>query len=207
VGLAGTLDNLHLWMTAVNPSFAIFAAVNALVLLGYSTFQAVGLLIAALNMPGSRAATASILLITYFFGWSGLLMDMQRVPVWLRWAGDINIFKSAVNLMYRLLTEGLEHTCGESYTGGDVARSKVGCEDGVITPAEARKRMGVLQDPLVDIVLIASTLVLCRLCTYMLLRRSLRVAIDGVAVGSVADAKAPEVEQVLANAPNGEQAV
>merc|ERR1712093_703641 len=102
-------------MTNLNPAFLVYAGVICLVILDYSCFQAVGLVIAASNMPMHRAATVSILMITYFFGWSGLLMDMHRLPAWITWAGDLNIFRSVVNLMFRLVTGDLEHRCGEAY--------------------------------------------------------------------------------------------
>jgi len=178
-------------MTNLNPAFLVYATVICLVILDYSCFQAIGLVIAASNMPMHRAATLSILLITYFFGWSGLLMDMHRLPVWISWAGDLNVFRSAVNLMFRLVTGNLEHSCGEPYSGGDVANASLGCEDGVISPAEARLRMGILREPLIDLALMGGALVLCRLFAYILLRRSLTVAIDGVGSKSALPESSP----------------
>jgi len=179
------------WMTNLNPAFLVYVTVICLVILDYSCFQAIGLVIAASNMPMHRAATLSILLITYFFGWSGLLMDMHRLPVWISWAGDLNVFRSAVNLMFRVVTDNLEHSCGEAYSGGDVAKANLGCQDGVISPAEARLRMGILREPLIDLALMGGALVLCRFFAYVLLRRSLRVAIDGVGSKSALPESSP----------------
>jgi len=193
------------WMTNLNPSFWIYMAVLCLVLVDYTMFQAVGLVIAASNIPMHQAATVSILLITYFFGWSGLLMDMGRIPAWIRWGGEVNIFKSVVNLMFGLVTDGVEHVCGESYAGGDVAKADIGCDDGVISPTEARLRMGVLRSPLADVILVASALVACRFLAYVLLRKSMRSAIDGASAGASKPAMSAPLPVSLSEDPEKQE--
>mmetsp|Transcript_92595 Transcript_92595/g.183794 ORF Transcript_92595/g.183794 Transcript_92595/m.183794 type:complete len:164 (+) Transcript_92595:2-493(+) len=129
----------------------------------------------ASNMPLSRANTVNLLLVTYLFAWSGLMMDMSRVPGWLHWASDGNIYAVSISLMFRIITEDVDYTCSRNGSG-----SPEGCSDGVLTSTEARRWLGVDRSPLLCVLSLVLLLVLCRLLSFALLRYSLRDAIDGV---------------------------
>jgi len=128
----------------------------------------------ASNMPLSRANTVNLLLITYLFAWSGLMMDMRRVPSWLHWAGEGNIFAVSVSLMFRIITENVEYTCNSNGLG-----RPEGCSDGVLTGAEALEWLSLDRSLLSCVLGLMLVLVLCRLLSFALLRYSLRDSIDG----------------------------
>jgi len=162
------------WATRLSQSPVAYILVLLLVYLNYMVFQGVGLMMSASNMPLSRANTLSLLLITYLFAWSGLMMDMRQVPSWLHWAGEGNVFALSISLMFRIITEDVEYTCRSNGSG-----SPAGCNDGVLTGAEAREWLGVDRGPLSCVTGLMLLLVLCRFLSFALLRYSLRDAIDG----------------------------
>eukprot|EP00419_Tripos_fusus_P041150 CAMPEP_0172792136 /NCGR_PEP_ID=MMETSP1074-20121228/208822_1 /TAXON_ID=2916 /ORGANISM="Ceratium fusus, Strain PA161109" /LENGTH=535 /DNA_ID=CAMNT_0013629201 /DNA_START=39 /DNA_END=1646 /DNA_ORIENTATION=+ len=162
------------WATRLSPSPIAYVIVLPLMYLNYMVFQGVGLLMSAANMPMSRANTVSLLFITYLFAWSGLMMDMSRAPRWLHWASDGNIFGLSISLMFRIITEDVDYTCSSNGSG-----SPEGCNDGVLTGAEAREWLGVDRNPQTCVLSLVLMLVLCRLLSFVLLRHSLRDAIDG----------------------------
>jgi len=161
-------------------------------------FQGVGLLMSASNMPLSRANTVNLLLITYLFAWSGLMMDVRRVPSWLHWASEGNIFAVSISLMFHVITENVEYTCNSNGLG-----SPEGCNDGVLTSAEAREWLSLDRSLLSCVLGLMLVLVLCRLLSFALLRYSLRDSIDGArhacpqqqAEGSESTAKAHNISE------------
>merc|ERR1712224_1005082 len=128
-----------------NPSFSVYVSVLALVFLSFTVFQAVGLMIAASGMPQDSAATFAILLITYFFGWTPLLMDPRRVPAWLHWAKDANIFNKAVDMVFSVAIKSREFVCGPA---SELTHAQLGCEDDIVTGEEARARVGITSSPI-----------------------------------------------------------
>eukprot|EP00931_Biecheleriopsis_adriatica_P027096 TRINITY_DN16352_c0_g2_i1.p1 TRINITY_DN16352_c0_g2~~TRINITY_DN16352_c0_g2_i1.p1 ORF type:complete len:620 (+),score=106.76 TRINITY_DN16352_c0_g2_i1:31-1890(+) len=164
------------WMTNQNPSPLVFLKVLSLVWLTFACFQAVGLMIAASGLPPGSAATLAVLIITYFFGWTKLLMDLRRVPIWLHWAADANIFNKAVDMVFSIVVEDLEFACGSA---DNLAQAKLGCEDGVVTGAEARERLGISSAPLTCMWILLSCCIVFRIVAYILLRFHFREAIDG----------------------------
>jgi hypothetical protein len=178
------------WATRLSPYPIAYVLMMLLCYLNYVVFQSVGLLMSASNMPLSRANTVNLLLITYLFAWSGLMMDMRRVPGWLHWASDGNIFAASIRVAFRIVTEGVDYTCSSSGSG-----SPEGCNDGVLTGSEAREWLGVGGSPLVYVLGLVLLLLICRLLSFALLRYSLRDAIDG-ARGACPQQQAQGLESV-----------
>jgi len=163
----------------LNPSFTVYVSVLALVFLSFTVFQAVGLMIAASGMPQDSAGTFAVLVITYFFGWTPLLMDPRRVPSWLHWAKEANIFNKAVETLFSIATEDIEFVCGPAM---DPTYARLGCEDGIVTGEEARERLGITSSPVICIVILMVSCVIFRLAAFALLRYNLREAIGGAKV-------------------------
>jgi hypothetical protein len=167
------------WMTNLNPSFRVYVSILALVYLSFTVFQAVGLMIAASGMPQDSAATFAVLIITYFFGWTPLLMDLRRVPLWLHWAKEANIFNKAVDMIFSIAMENMEFVCGPAM---DLTHARLGCEDGIVTGEEARARLGISSSPVLCFVILVICGVVFRLAAFALLRYNLREAIEGAKV-------------------------
>merc|ERR1712060_903253 len=79
-------------------------------------------------MPPLRAYTVAMILITFFFGWRGFLMDLDLVPSWLNWARYGNVYLYGVQLFIQLIfPDDLEFTCVDSIHLGDTSLLGKGC--------------------------------------------------------------------------------
>jgi len=97
------------WMTLPNPSFIAYIATLGSTLLTVVTMQSVGQLISA-GVPKEQMVTVSVLVITYFFGYSGLFAP--DVESWLSWAEELNLLVYAYHLLLRgIITEEMSFTC------------------------------------------------------------------------------------------------
>lgn len=72
-------------------SFAQYALLCSAIWLSMTSFYAVGLTISA-GVPERHVMTVSIILITFFFGYSGFFVPFDQVPIWLRWVEHGNLF-------------------------------------------------------------------------------------------------------------------
>jgi len=190
------------WICNIRPDFWIFLEALLLIYLSFSAFQGVGLAISASGMPMARAMTTSILLITYFFAWSGFFVSLERVPRWISWVADVNPFRFTVELMMQVIMQGdVEFDCGGGATTGDVSKVGAGCvqtADGtwVLSGAAALQRHGMTSSPGVCLAVIFGVLVGARLLAFGLLWRDLRTAINGAEqchTPSVSEAKSSVV--------------
>ena len=82
--------------------------------------QAVGLCVSA-GVPEEKMVTFSILVITFFFGASGLFVESSRFPVWFGWTRHVNLLRYGYNLLMRQVFipasgggGGMDFACAES---------------------------------------------------------------------------------------------
>merc|ERR1712187_425828 len=136
-----------------------------LILLCFTTFQSVGLMIAVSGLPPGSAATLAVLIITYFFGWTPLLMDLRRVPFWLHWAASANIFNKAIDMVFSIVVGDLVFLCGPAENLG---QAQLGCADGVVTGIEARARLGISSEPLNCLLILVVCCVIFRVAAFLL---------------------------------------
>jgi hypothetical protein len=193
------------WLTNLSPSFGVFLQVLVRLYLTLATFQSVGYVIAALGMPPDAANTLANLTITFFFGWTQLLMDMRLVPSWLHWVVDANLFKYAIEMVFSIVVADMEFACS-SAAGREQA--SLGCDDGLVSGSEARARLIISSSPTASIYLLVASAVVLRIIAFFALRYNYRKAIDGaksVAFASPSasdepqnDAKAKVANQVIA---------
>merc|ERR1712023_360823 len=97
-------------------------------------------MIAAIGFPPDTAQIVANIVITYFFGWTRLLMDMSKVPSWLHWAANMNIFSKDVEMMFSIIVEDMDFDCGPL---SDLSQAQLGCDDGIVSGEEARQRLGI----------------------------------------------------------------
>ena len=93
------------WLTNANPSFVVFLFSFFAVMLNILAMQAVGLAISA-GVPQKHQMTVTILLITYYFGYSGLFMPMEQLPVWIRWVEHLNLLLYSYHLLLKIIFTG-----------------------------------------------------------------------------------------------------
>jgi len=173
------------WITNLNPDFLVFLQVLLLVYMSFSAFTGVGLAISASGMPPARSGTIAILLITFFFAWSGFFVSLEHLPRVLSLAADVNPFRFSVELMMQVILQGdIEFVCGTAASAGDVSKMGQGCAqavDGawVLSGAAALERHGMTTDPWVCVAVILAVLVVSRLLAFGLLWLDLRTAING----------------------------
>lgn len=173
------------WITNLRPDVWVYVQVLLLVYVSFSTYQGIGLAISASGMPPLRSGTLSILLITYFFAWSGFFMAFEHVPAWLVWASEINPFKASVDLMMHIIMQGdLVFDCG-TWTGpGDGSKMGVGCVESsggasVLSGRDALVRHGITSNPWHCVMIVSALLIGCRLLAFVVLWWDLRTAITG----------------------------
>lgn len=172
------------WITNLNPDFWVYLQVLLLIYTTFSAFTGVGLVISASGMPPARSGTMAILLITFFFAWSGFFVSLDRVSV-LSHAADVNPFRFSVELMMQIVMQGdVEFLCGTAASAGDVSKLGQGCAqavDGtwVLSGAAALERHGMTTDPWLCVAVILAVLVASRLLAFGLLWSDLRTAING----------------------------
>mmetsp|Transcript_107576 Transcript_107576/g.347147 ORF Transcript_107576/g.347147 Transcript_107576/m.347147 type:complete len:645 (-) Transcript_107576:86-2020(-) len=176
------------WISNINPAFVAYVQVQLLVFLCFAVFQGVGLAISAAALPPAQASTLGLLMITYFFAWSGFFIDFERVPGWLRWARLGNPFMYGVQLMAHIVfSDDMQFACDAQLVPGDATKERVGCEPSgngtvaVLTGGGARMRHKITHDPMLCLGVLVGTLLLSRLLAFLLLRHDLRAAISGAA--------------------------
>jgi len=173
------------WITNMSTEFWVYLQVLALVYMSYSAFAGVGLAISASGMPPARSGTMAILLITFFFAWSGFFVDLDRVPRVMALAAEVNPFRFSVELMMQIIMQGdVEFVCGTAASAGDVSKLGKGCAlaaDGtwVLSGAAALERHGMTTDPWLCVAIVLAVVVMSRLLAFGLLWLDLRTAING----------------------------
>jgi hypothetical protein len=99
------------WLTNLNPSFVVYILSFGACMLNVFAMQAVGLAISA-AIPAKHQVTTTLLLITYYFAYSGLFMPLSRLPVWLRWVHHCNLLMYGYHLLLRItFTDGNTFSC------------------------------------------------------------------------------------------------
>jgi ABC-type multidrug transport system ATPase subunit len=105
------------WLTNVNPSFVVYLCSFCVVMLNVFAMQAVGLAISA-AVPAKHQVTTTLLLITYYFAYSGLFMPLDKLPVWLRWVHHCNLLMYGYHLLLRtVFTDDITFSCMPSAEG------------------------------------------------------------------------------------------
>lgn len=198
------------WLTNLRPDFGVFLQVLLLVYASFTAYQGIGLAISASGMPPARSGVTCILLITYFFAWSGFFMSFDRVPSFIAWASEVNPFRFSVELMMQMLMQGeVAFECGQITSGGDQTKNSMGCTEAadgtlVLTGRAALERHGMTTNPLVCVAIISMVLVGARVMAFGLLWWDLRTAIVGakeVAQDEVSHAGQSAAVAVSAAAP------
>jgi len=200
------------WISNANPDPLAFVCALALVFLSFCVFQGIGLAISASAMPPSYASTVSMIMITFFFGWSGFFADMSHLPAWLGWLPQLNAFKYGVELMVRiLLPDDMSLPCAAAEEAAAAAAMPEGClllEDGswALSGGAARKRHKITADPLVSILVLIGTLLVFRCLAFLLLRRDLHAVVHGAGSAQSLPASSGEPQAEDAPSANGEGA-
>jgi len=97
------------WMTAPNLLFSAYLSVLGSTLLTVVAMQSVGLVISA-GVPANQMVTVAVLIITFFFGYSGLFAP--NMAYWLTWAEKLNLLVYAYTLHLRsIFTVDLTFNC------------------------------------------------------------------------------------------------
>jgi len=167
----------------------VFLETLLVVYFSYTTFQGVGLAISASGLPPGQSSTMAILLITFFFAWTGFFVSLERVPGWIRWCSDLNPFRYCVELLMQIVMQGdIEFECDNAFSAGDVSKIGAGCvqtSNGTWTLSgdAALKRHGMTSDPWLCIGVIFLVLVATRVLAFGLLWKDLRTAINGAKTG------------------------
>lgn len=178
------------WITNLNSDVGVWLLVLLLVMLSFTLFQGIGLLLSAADMPPGQTSTVSLILITYFFAWAGFFMDTSRVPFWIQWLTKPNAFAYAFELMVQVaIPDSAQFICDATSSNGIASNVNEGCEllaDGefVLSGAAARARFRVTTDPWICLVVMVVAMIVIRLLAYGLLRRTFRTAVDGRSKGS-----------------------
>lgn len=99
------------WLTNANPAFVVYLGMYFVVMLNVLGMQAVGLAISA-GVPAKHQVTTTLLLITFYFGYSGMFMPLDQLPDWLSWVhhGNLLMYGYFLNLQV-LFTDSVEFTC------------------------------------------------------------------------------------------------
>jgi hypothetical protein len=173
------------WITNLRPDFWVWIQTVLLVYLSFSAFQGIGLAISASGMPPARSGTTAILLITYFFAWSGFFVSLDRVPGWISWASNVNPFRFSVELMMQIIMHGdVEFSCSGLPSAGDSSKVGEGCivgSDGSwsLSGSAALERHSITTDPWLCALVILAVLLGSRVLAFVLLWMDLRTAIRG----------------------------
>jgi hypothetical protein len=189
------------WITNISPRFVVFLQYVLAIYLNFIIFQGLGYAISASGMPPARSSTVCMLLITYFFAWTGFFVDLTELPDWLSWVRHANPFLYSVQLlMYITMPDDVEFTCDTTGSTGDPTQEGLGCtpaDDGafVISGAEVRARFDITTEPWTCVVILLFCAVAFRLVAYALLRYELRTAIHGAQEARQRNGKTPVEEQ------------
>merc|ERR1712150_79230 len=103
--------------------------------------------------------------------------SFERVPMWLRWASDINPFKFSVDLMMIIIMQGnVVFECDKAATSGDGSKAGEGCVEtssgtSLLSGRNALTRHGITSDPWHCVLVISAVLVIFRLVAFGLLWR------------------------------------
>lgn len=185
------------WMTNLNPSVVVFVQVLVVTLVSFILMQGIGLAISA-GVKAENSATVAVVLITYFFAYSGLFMEVDRFPDWLQWAVETNIFVYGYQVMLHIILEDLDFRCLEDSDALSKATILCSSEANVVTGAEAKELHGVNKDPALCIGVVLLGLVFFRVLAFACMRHSLRITIQGAKGGTVHDADANEIDVKVA---------
>jgi len=184
------------WIIDLRPDLVAFLETLLLVYFSYTTFEGVGLAISASGLPPGQSSTMAILLITFFFAWTGFFVSLERVPGWIRWCADFNPFRYSVELLMQIVMQGdIEFTCDNVVSAGVVSETGEGCAQTAngtwtLSGAAALKRQGMTSDPWLCIGVIFLVLVIARVLAFALLWKDLRTAINGANRGGMNRARA-----------------
>lgn len=169
------------WITNANPSFIVYVQVLLIVFLNYSVFEGVGQLISASGMNMAHASTLAMLLVTYWFAYSGFFIEIFRLHIWIRWVADLNTFRYSVHLMmHTILTDDVQFSCSERATINPT--SKNFCESGAtwMPSSEAKRIYGIDTSPALCLCVLFISVFVIRLSGFALLRYSLRNVLSSV---------------------------
>jgi len=170
-------------MSGLHGGLAQFARGYLAILLNFVTMQAVGLAISA-GVPSEKMVTFAILVITFFFGSSGLFVESARLPVWFRWTKHLNLLLYGYNLLMRQVfvpvgeAGSMEFRCAENSmydacrAGGLANSSSVPSK--TINTAQILAKNGVEVSSATCIAVLLGATVLLHLLAYHCLRRDVQ---------------------------------
>jgi len=170
-------------MSGLHGGLAQFARGYLAILLNFVTMQAVGLAISA-GVPSEKMVTFAILVITFFFGSSGLFVESARLPVWFRWTKHLNLLLYGYNLLMRQVfvpvgeAGSMEFRCAENSmydacrAGGLANSSSVSSK--TINTAQILAKNGVEVSSATCIAVLLGATVLLHLLAYHCLRRDVQ---------------------------------
>jgi ABC-type multidrug transport system ATPase subunit len=167
------------WISNVNPSVVQYMQFQLLVFLIYAIYEGFGQMISSFEMGMAHANTLALVLITFWFAWSGFFVQMFRLSVWLRWLEHCNIFMYAVQLGLQIvLSSDLTFTCDGF--GTEFTSKTCGSKEDTFSGLDARSLIGIDRSPVLCLVILVGTLLSSRLVTYVFLRYNLRHILHGV---------------------------
>ena len=160
------------WMGDLQASFAQFVLGYLAILLNFVTMQAVGLCISA-GVPESKMVTFAILIITFFFGSSGLFVEASRLPAWFAWTKHVNLLRYGYNLLMHQVFVTASEDASLHFSCALDSRYEV-CRNGAvtITTAQILPKNGVEVPASTCIVVMTCATVVLHLTAYQFLRRS-----------------------------------
>jgi len=170
------------WLSNANPSFASFVTAQLALYFSYSVYEGVGQAISASGMSMPHAITFGMILITYWFGWCGLFMDVYLMPSWMQWIPDGNLLLYSFQLItHVVLTDDLQFSCKNVHiTARDLSWDACSSSTDQISGSEAKVLLGITHSSTTCLAVLIVSFVFFRALAYLLLRRDLRQVIHGV---------------------------
>lgn len=152
------------WMTVPNALFSAYLSILGATLLTVVVMQSVGQLISA-AVPKEQMVTVSVIVITYFFGYSGLFAP--EMPSWLSWAKGANLLAYAYHLMLRsVFTDTSSFSCAAFGSEYSV------CPPGPIRSSDVLQKHGVDNSASFCVAVLVSAMLLMKLLAYRILRHT-----------------------------------
>lgn len=151
-------------------SFVHFLMLYSAILLSIISIQAIGLSISA-GISEKNVITFAMLMITYFFGYSGLFVPLQNMPAWLSWSyyGNFLVYTYQLTMYIFFIVPNQDYTCLSS-SETNFASCKESNESSVITPQEIAELIGIVIPPWLSAVVLFCGAIVFRILAYRLLR-------------------------------------
>jgi ABC-type multidrug transport system ATPase subunit len=166
------------WISNVHPQVGVYVLFQLVVFLSLGVFEGAGQAISAGNFNPAHASTFAMILINFWFGWSGFLIDLARIPASIRWLTHGNVFMYSVNLgMHVIFTDDISFTCSKPWGGTSSAE----CQSGQDTflGKQALVTQGITRSVRLCLCVLIASFFGVRILAYALLRFDMRHILHG----------------------------